>query len=81
MIHIFNRKALITTLSDRELFGVQSALTDAKIPYFAKHGAPGLASVGRYRASPFLKHDAVPTVIYVKATDYDRAKAAIQAVL
>ena len=80
MIHLFNRKALITTLSDRELFGVQTALTDAKIPYFAKHGAPAF-SAGRYRASPFLKHDAVPTVIYVKATDYDRAKAAIQAVL
>lgn len=81
MIHLLNKKALITTLSDRELFGVQSALTDAKIPYFAKHGAPVLASAGRYRAAPFIKHDAVPTVIYVKATDYDRAKAAIQAVL
>ncbi len=80
MIHLLNRKALITTLSDRELFGVQTALTDAKIPYFAKPGAPAF-SAGRYRASPFLKHDAVPTVIYVKATDYDRAKAAIQAVL
>ena len=80
MIHIFNRKALITTLSDQQLFRIQSALTDAKIPHFAKPGAPAF-SAGRYRASPFLKHDAVPTVIYVKATDYDRAKAAIQAVL
>ncbi len=80
MIHIFSRRALITTLSDQQLFRIQSALPDAKIPHFAKPGAPGL-SAGRYRASPFLKHDAVPTVIYVKATDYDRAKAAIQAVL
>ncbi|MBR4056816.1 MAG: hypothetical protein IKK00_01605 [Oscillospiraceae bacterium] len=80
MIHIFNRKALITTLSDQQLFRIQSALTDAKIPYFAKPGAPAF-SAGRYRAAPFINHDAVPTVIYVKSSDYGRAKAAIQAVL
>lgn len=80
MIHLFNRKALITTLSDRELFRIQSALTDAKIPHFAKPGAPAF-SAGRYRAAPFIKYDAAPTVIYVKSSDYGRAKAAIQAVL
>lgn len=41
MIHIFNRKALITTLFDRELFGVQTALTDAKIPYLQNTARPG----------------------------------------
>lgn len=78
MIHIFNRRKLITTLSDRQLYSVQSALDSANIPYYIKF----ITSSGRYHGSSFINSDAAhPTVIYVKASDYDRARLAVQAAL
>ena len=77
MIHIFNRRELITVLSDQQLYRLQGALSSAGIPYRTK-----FLSAGRYRGTPFLTQDAThPCIIYVKASDYDRAKAAIQSVL
>ena len=78
MIHIFNRRELITTLSGQQLYRIQSALTSANIPYLTKSSVPAF-SAGRYRGTPFINNDASqPTVIYVKASDYEHAKAAIQ---
>ena len=81
MIHIFNRKELITTISDKQLYRIQSALTTSNIPYRTKSNIPAL-SAARYHGTPFINSEAShPTVIYVKAYDYDRAKVAIQEVL
>ena len=78
MIHIFNRKKLITTLSDQQLYRIQSALDSANIPYYIKF----ITSSGRYHGSSFINSDAAhPTVIYVKASDYDRARLAVQTAL
>lgn len=80
MIHFFNRRELITTISDQQCCRIQSALTSSGIPYRTKSGIPAL-SAGRCRG-PFINSDAShPTVIYVKDSDYHRAQAAIQAVL
>ena len=81
MIHIFNRSELITVLSDHQLYCIQSALTSVGIPYRTKSSIPAPSS-GRYHGTPFVNSDAShPIVVYVKASDYDRAKAAIQPVL
>lgn len=81
MIHIFNRRELITTISDQQLYRIQSALASDNIPYRTKSSIPAL-SAGRYHGTPFINNDAAhPTVVYVKASDYNRAKAAIQKVL
>ena len=78
MIHIFNRKKLITTLSDQQLYRVQSALDSVNIPYYIKF----VTSAGRYHGNSFINNDAEhPTVIYVKASDYDRARSAVQTAL
>ncbi len=81
MIHLFNRVELITTFSDQQLYRIQSALTSVGIPYRAKSNLPALSS-GRYHGTPAINSDAShPVVVYVKAYDYDRAKAAIQTAL
>ena len=81
MITIFNRKELITTLSDQQLYRIQSALASANIPYLTKSNIPTL-SAGRYHGTPFINSDAShPTVIYVKVSDYDNARMIIQAAL
>jgi len=81
MIHIFNRRELITTVSDQQLYRIQSALASANVPYQTKSGMPAF-SADRYHGTPFINHDAAhPTVIYVKSSDYDQACAAIQSVL
>lgn len=81
MIHIFNRTKLITTVSDQQLYRIQSALTSANIPYYTKSAIPA-ASAGRYHGTPFINNDAAhSTSIYVKRSDYDRAVAAIQSAL
>jgi len=81
MITIFNRKELITVLSDQKLYRLQSALSSAGIPYQVKSSLSPLNS-GRYHGTPCINQDAAhPTAIYVKSSDYDRARAAIQAVL
>ena len=81
MIHIFNRKELVTTVSDRQLYRIQAALSNAGIPFHTKSSLP-LLSAGRYRGTAFIDRDAAnPMVIYVKKCDYDRAKMAIEAAL
>ena len=82
MIHIFNRKELITVLSDQQLYRLQGALSAAGIPYHTKVNSTPFFSADRYRGTPFIQDDAAhPCIIYVKASDYDRAKAAIQSAL
>ena len=81
MIHIFNRKELITVFSDQQLYRLQAALSTAGIPYHTKAHLP-FAAADRYHATPFIHQDAAhPRIIYVKASDYDRAKAAIRSAL
>ena len=74
MIHIFNRRELITTISNQQLYRIQSALSAAGIPHHTKSNLPFFAA-SRYRGTPFVSQDAAtPMVIYVKAADYERAK-------
>lgn len=81
MIHIFNRKELITVSSDKLIYSLQSALESAGIPYRTKSNMP-LASADRYHGTPGIRSDAShPIVIYVKKSDFGRAKEAIQPVL
>lgn len=80
-IHFFNRKELITVLSDQQLYRLQTALSAAGIPYHTKSSIPA-SSAGRYHGMPFINQDAThPCIIFVKSSDYERAKAAIQSVL
>ena len=82
MIHVFNRKELMTVLSDRQVYRLQGALSAAGIPYRTKVNSVPFPSADRYRGTPFMNSDAAhPRIIYVKASDYERARAAIQAVL
>ena len=81
MIHIFNRTKLMTAVSDRQLYRIQSALDSANIPYYTKSAIPAV-SAGRYHGTPFINSDAAhPTIIYVKRSDYDRAVAATRSAL
>ncbi len=81
MIHILNRKELITVFSDQQLYRLQSALSSADISYQVKNSI-SLFNAGRYHGTPFINSDAShPCVIYVKASDYERARAAIQSVV
>ena len=82
MIHIFNRQELITVYSDQQAYRIRSALSSAGIPYHTKINSIPFSSADRYHGTPFINQDAShPCVIYVKASDYDRATAAIQSVL
>ena len=81
MIHIFNRKELITTVSDQQFYRIANALSGAGIPFHTKSSLPILSS-GRYRGTAFIDRDAAnPMVIYVKKCDYDRARMAMEAAL
>ena len=81
MFNIFNRKELITIFSDQKLYRIQSALSSAGISYQTKNSIPSFTA-GRYHGTPFIDSDAShPFVIYVKASDYDRARSAIQSAL
>lgn len=78
-VNIFNRKELIVVLSDQHLYRLQAALSSAGIPYHTKINSIPALSAGRYHGTPFINQDAShPCVIYVKRSDYNRAKAAIQ---
>ena len=82
MIHLFNRKELITVLSDQQQYRLQSALSAAGIPYYTKLNSTPFFSSDRYHGTPFINSDAAhPCIIYVKSSDYDRARAAIQSAL
>lgn len=81
MIHIFNRKELITVQSDQRLYRIQDALYAAGIPYHTKVKVPFFTS-DRYRGTPFIQQDFThPSTIYVKSDDYERACAAMQTAL
>ena len=81
MIHMFNRKELITVISGQQLYRLKSALSAEGIPYHTK-ASNSMFTAGRYHGTPMIKSDAShPCVIYVKASDYNRAKAAIQSAL
>ena len=81
MVTIFNRKELITVFSDQKQHRLRQALSGAAIPFQVKSSIPPTNS-GRYHGTPCINQDAAhPIVIYVKKTDYERAKAAIQSVL
>ena len=81
MVHMFNRKELITVLSNQKLYRLQDALNSAAIPFQVKSSIPPTNS-GRYHGTPCINGDAThPCVIYVKKADYERARAAIQPVL
>lgn len=82
MIHIFNRKELITVYSDQQAYRLRSALSSAGIEYVTKVNSIPFSSADRYHGTPFINQDAShPCAIYVKASDYDCAMAAIQSVL
>ena len=81
MIHVFNRKELITVLSDQQLYRIQSVLSSEGVSYQTKNSIPSF-NAGRYHGTPFIDSDAShPCVIYVRTSDYDRARAAIQSAL
>ncbi|MBR5471689.1 MAG: hypothetical protein IKU81_06220 [Oscillibacter sp.] len=82
MLTIFNRRELITVLSTQQLYGIQSALTEAEIPFHAAVLNQGGPFRSRGQANPFMKVDNLNQYrIYVHKNDYDRAMAAIQNVL
>lgn len=81
MISIFNRKELISVLSEQKLHRLQSALSSFGIPYQTKNSLSPLNG-DRYHGTPFINQDAAhPCTIYVKKSDYERAKRAIQSAL
>ncbi|MBE6710983.1 MAG: DUF2007 domain-containing protein [Clostridia bacterium] len=81
MIHILNRKELITVFSDQQLYRLQSALSSAGIAYQVKNSISPF-NADRYHGTPFINSDAShPCVIYVKSSDYERARTTIQPVL
>ncbi len=80
MIHIFNRKELISVFSDQKLYKLRAALSEAGISYKLKTSIPH-TTAGRYHGVPFINIDSThPCRIYVKSPDYERAKLAIQTV-
>ena len=78
MIHIFNRKELITTVSAQQLYRVRSALDAAGVAHKVKF-CRSVFTADRYRGMPLINQGAEPAVIYVKKTDYSRALAAVSA--
>ena len=82
MLTIFNRRELITVLSQKQLDRVQTALHDAGIINRVKF-SNGARAAGHGRRSMIgINVDAMYIYkIYVNKEDYDRAKAAIQPAL
>lgn len=82
MLTVFNRRELITVLSAQQLHGIQTALTEAEIPFHTAVLNQGAPFRTRGRTTPFMKFDYLNQYrIYVHINDYDRAVAAIQSVL
>ena len=82
MVHLFNRAELITVFSSQRLYGLQSALSEARIPYHTKCNSGSVFTADRYRGMPCIDQDATrPCVIYVKRPDLDRARRVIQPLL
>ena len=82
MLTIFNRRELITVLSQKQLDRVQAALHDTSIISKVKF-SNGARAAGHGRHSMIgMNVDAMYICkVYVSKEDYDRAKAAIQPVL
>lgn len=82
MLSLFNRRELITVLSQKQLDRVQTALHDAGIINRVKF-SNGARAAGHGRRSMIgINVDAMYIYkIYVSKEDYDRAKAAIQPAL
>ena len=82
MLSLFNRRELITVLSQKQLDRVQTALHDAGIINRVKF-SNGARAAGHGRHSMIgINVDAMYIYkIYVSKEDYDRAKAAIQSAL
>ena len=82
MLTIFNRRELITVLSQKQLGRVQAVLHDASIINRVKF-SNGARAAGHGRHSMIgMNVDAMYICkVYVSKEDYDRAKAAIQPVL
>ena len=82
MLSLFNRRELITVLSQKQLDRVQTALHDAGIINRVKF-SNGARAAGHGRRSMIgINVDAMYIYkIYVNKEDYDRAKAAIQPAL
>ena len=82
MLTIFNRRELITVLSQKQLGRVQAVLHDAGIINRVKF-SNGARAAGHGRRSMIgMNVDAMYIYkIYVSKEDYDRAKAAIQPAL
>ena len=82
MLSLFNRRELITVLSQKQLDRVQTALHDAGIINRVKF-SNGARAAGHGRRSMIgLNVDAMYIYqIYVSKEDYDRAKAALQPTL
>ena len=82
MLSLFNRRELITVLSQKQLDRVQTALHDAGIINRVKL-SNGARAAGHGRRSMIgINVDAMYIYkIYVSKEDYDRAKAAIQSAL
>lgn len=82
MLSLFNRRELITVLSQKQLDRVQTALHDAGIINRVKF-SNGARAAGHGRRSMIgINVDAMYIYkIYVSKEDYDRAKAAIQSAL
>jgi len=82
MLTVFNRQELITVLSAQQLYGIQTALTEAEIPFHTAVLNQGGLLRTRGRTNPFMKFDYLNQYrIYVHKNDHDRAVAAIQSVL
>ena len=82
MLSLFNRRELITVLSQKQLDRVQTALHDAGIINRVKF-SNGARAAGHGRRSMIgINVDAMYIYkIYVNKEDYDHAKAAIQPAL
>ena len=82
MLTIFNRRELITVLSQKQLGRVQAVLHDAGIINRVKF-SNGARAAGHGRRSMIgMNVDAMYIYkVYVSKEDYDRAKAAIQPAL
>lgn len=83
MLTIFNRRELITVLSEQQFYRVRNALLNAGIPSTSRTRGTGDTAGSRVRGSmPLAFRDAALTyTIYVHRDDYHRAWEAIRPAL
>ena len=82
MLTIFNRRELITVLSQKQLGRVQAVLHDAGIINRVKFSNGARAAGHGRRGRIGMDDDAMYIYkVYVSKEDYDRAKAAVQPAL